>query len=411
MGAWGPQQLVQETISLQSLAATLVREDPIIDSQHQEAEGLSEWRAWAFTESQKRAMLVVYSFNQLVSLAYHTPPLLLFSEIDCNLPVSAELWNASTEGSWKECYHIREKEEMTFRESLESLFRDDSIRTNNVPSPLANYVLILAVLQHIFLCRQDTTISTGHKLHPTDVARTRIALKQWQRRWERSPESSVDPFSSAGPVAFNSTALLRIAWIRLYVDLGPCRDLAGRNSGFIASAFKNCPSLQRGPDLIYPVLQASYALAIPIRMGLHFVANTQTLTWSVQHSLSNLECAIFLSKWLEMMAVTCSTTSLEKGELMLIHMIHSLLKETDLFQDGVPKEMADKHDQSRKIRWLATGVARIWAKIFKDTHVFEVVNIIGSSLAIYASSMQSEFRQIHGDLDGWTDPIHNALGD
>ena len=164
MGAWGPQQLVQETISLQSLAATLVREDSVIDSQHQETEGLSEWRAWAFTESQKRAMLVVYSFNQLVSLAYHSPPLLLFSEIDCNLPVSAELWNASTEDSWRECYQIRGKEEMTFRESFESLFRDDPIRTNNVPSPLANYVLILAVLQHIFLRRQDTTISTGHKL-------------------------------------------------------------------------------------------------------------------------------------------------------------------------------------------------------------------------------------------------------
>ena len=146
-------------------------------------------------------------------------------------------------------------------------------------------------------------------------------------------------------------------------------------------------------------------------MGLHFVAKTQTLTWSVQHSLSNLECAIFLSKWLEMMAVTCSTTSLEKGELMLIHMIHSLLEETDLFQDSVPTEMADKHDQSRKIRWLATGVARIWAKIFKGTHVFEVVNIIGASLAIYATSMENEFKQIHGDLDGWTDPILDTIGD
>jgi hypothetical protein len=398
MGAWGPRQLVREAISLQSLIATLVREEfvgsrreEIAGSRREEIAGMSEWRFWALMESEKRTKLAVYSMLQLLSIAYNTPPLMFSSEIDCNLPASAASWNAQTEEDWKMANDKCRVEEVSFRESLESLYRDVPARRTGVASPLANYVMILAILQHIFLRRQDASASKGQDLNPHDIEITGRALKRWQARWERSPESSIDPYSSAGPVAFNSTALLRLAWIRLHADFGPGRELVTRDVDLIFSAFKNCPPLRRGPELIYPVLQASYALAIPIRMGLNFVAKTQTLNWSVQHSLSNFECAIFLSKWLELMAIVSATTSLEKDELMLVHMIHSLLKETEFYLDDGLGDLADQRDQRRKIRWLATGVARIWAEIFKGAHVFEVVNTIGASLTTYAELMEDQF--------------------
>ncbi|KAK5258367.1 hypothetical protein LTR40_008034, partial [Exophiala xenobiotica] len=69
----------------------------------------------------------------------------------------------------------------------------------------------------------------------------------------------------------------------------------------------------------------------------------------------------------------------------------SLLRETGLFDDDMMHNLADRQDHKQKIRWLATAVARMWAEIFKGTHIFEIVNIIGASLTIYAESMETTY--------------------
>lgn len=393
MGAWGPQQLLKEAISLQSLAAALVRDDGIsgLKDSSYSASQVSNWQTWMFTESRKRTKLMTYSMIQLISIAYNIPPLILTSEIDCCLPASAKEWNARSAKEWEEARLSSTIKEVRFQESFESLFHSASSQATSMAlSPVANYILILAILQHIFLRQQTWASSKQQNLSPEDIADSARALRCWQTRWEKSPESNIDPSSAAGPVAFNSTALLRLAWIRLYSDLGPCRNLASRDANLIASAFNNGPALKRGPDLIHPVLQAAHALSVPVRMGINFVARTQTVSWSVQHSLSNLECAIFLSKWLEAIAVASATSALDKEELVLVQMIHSLLIETGLFEDDTITDIADRKDQKQKIRRLATAVARLWADIFEGHHIFEVVNIIGASLSTYADSMEAQ---------------------
>ncbi|KIW30174.1 uncharacterized protein PV07_05936 [Cladophialophora immunda] len=394
MGAWGPQQLLKEAISLQSFAAALAREDGISGLKDSFPSGshASDWHIWISAESRTRTKLMTYSMIQLISIAYNIPPLILTSEIDCCLPASAKEWNAKNAQEWEEVRRSSTTRELRFQESFESLFHNISPQAASMAlSPVANYILVLAILQHIFLRQQTWTSSKKQNLSAEDIADSARALRCWQTRWERSPESNIDPSSAAGPVAFNSTALLRLAWIRLYSDLGPCRNLASRDVNLIASAFNNSPVLKRGPELIHPALQAAHALSVPVRMGINFVARTQTVSWSVQHSLSNLECAIFLSKWLETVAVASSTSALEKDELVLIQMIHSLLVETGLFDDNTITNIADRGDQKQKIRRLATAVARLWADIFKGNHVFEVVNIIGASLTTYAESMESAY--------------------
>jgi len=121
-------------------------------------------------------------------------------------------------------------------------------------------------------------------------------LRLWQIGWERAPESSLDPTNPYGPVAFSSTALLRLAYIRLHCDLGPCRGLDTRDPQVIARSLKAALPLTRSPRLSRAILQAAHALSIPVKIGIKFVAHTQTLLWSMQHSLANLECAFLLSK-------------------------------------------------------------------------------------------------------------------
>jgi hypothetical protein len=299
MGTWGPRALLREGLCLRSHLALLAREMGLSDT-----EPLGEditWHDWIQVEGEKRTKFIVYCFFNLQCIAYDMPPLLLNSEIRLLLPCSAIEWKAENCRQWKEARRASPHADMTFHDALAKLFLKPPGQANTAPiSSMGNYILIHALVQQIFFVRQTSTTSTpitaNNSLRPEDIDELGSALRSWQAGWERTPESSLDPSNPNGPVAFNSTALLRLAYIRLHSDLGPCRRLDTRDPVRIAAAFKNSPPLVRSARLGRAVLQSAHALSIPVKIGIAFVARTQTFSWSIQHSLCNLECAFLLSK-------------------------------------------------------------------------------------------------------------------
>jgi hypothetical protein len=282
----------------------------------------------------------------------------------------------------------------SFISAFHSLFQHSppDSPTASPSSAVSNYALIFAILQCIFLLREGrTTIPQANGsegLRTEDIDSLSSALQRWQARWENCPESTIEPTASNGPVSFNSTALLRLAWIRLHADLGPCRNLASRDPTLIVEAFKNCPPLKRHSGLAFPIMQAAHALSIPVRMGVAYVAKVQTREWSVQHSLCLLECAVFLSKYFETLASTLANAPLTTQEVGLINLCRSIVQETGLFKDEVFEPASDVQGWEKLIRHLSTAVAMLWAEIFSGTHVFEVVSTIGESLGIYARVLE-----------------------
>jgi hypothetical protein len=169
------------------------------------------------------------------------------------------------------------------------------------PSPLTSlgsYVLIHALIQHIFLLKQTSFSSLSpfeihRSLKLEDVEDISQALRAWslcfeQHRQMRANELAAQGMTgeafSEGPVAFNSTALLRLAYIRLHTDLSPSRSLETRDHVLIASAFSDAPLLVRSPRLCRAVVQAIHALSMLVKMGVNYVAKTKSLEWSMQHS-------------------------------------------------------------------------------------------------------------------------------
>ncbi|KAK3682008.1 hypothetical protein LTR37_020668 [Vermiconidia calcicola] len=410
-GSWGPRQLVGEAIAFQSVLAELVREDglspdpvPPAEFTVHSANG-DAWRKWIRTESLRRTKLFAYTFINLQSVAYNVVPCMLTSEIQINTPASQEEWKATTEDRWKQARRASRIAPTPFYAEFKALFQSSGSGTST-PSPpssaIANYALIFAILQCVFLLREGRatlpTEDAANSLRLEDVESLSRALQNWQNRWENSPESTIEPQSSSGPVAFNSTALLRLAWIRLHSNLGPCRNLSSRHPSMIVAAFKSCPPLQRHSALTQAIVQAAHALSIPVRLGITFVARTQTLTWSVQHSLCNLECAIFLSKWFEAVASTLAATPLTAQEAGLIYMIRSIVQETDFFRDKALEAPVDVPGWQRLLQHLATAVVTLWAEIFSGTHVFDMVSTIGNSLDIYAKLLDDAHTPINANL-------------
>jgi hypothetical protein len=300
MGTWGPRALLREGLCLRSHVSLLAREMGLNDTQPT-PEDIS-WHDWIQVEAERRTKLIVYCFFGLQCIAYDMPPLLLNAEINLLLPCSAKEWKAENCRAWKEARRSSPHPEVSFPDALAKLFARGGPpgHANIAPvSSMGNYILIHALVQQIFFVRQTSTTSNpgtaNNSLRPEDIDELGSALRSWQAGWERTPESSLDPSNPNGPVAFNSTALLRLAYIRLHSDLGPCRRLDTRDPIRIAAAFKNSPPLVRSARLGRAVLQSAHALSIPVRIGIAFVARTQTFSWSIQHSLCNLECAFLLS--------------------------------------------------------------------------------------------------------------------
>ncbi|RYN61800.1 hypothetical protein AA0114_g247 [Alternaria tenuissima] len=375
------KEILREALAIQSILATLIRDDGL------ETESLQEnisWPDWVRRETTKRTKFIVYGFSNLHCIVYNIPPFMLTSEVKLPLPCSAAEFKAPTEALWREA-RKKSAPEVLFQDALKRLFTKDGRDVTECNSSSGNYALIHALIQHIFFLRQVARcrFEGPGDLSTEDVASLENALRNWQIGWRQNPESSLDPMSQNGPVAFNSTALLRLAYIRLYVDTAG-RALETRDPLLIANAFRAGPAIRRSPKITRAVLHSAHALSIPIKIGYRLVAKTQSFIWSIQHSLCTLECAYLMSKWLEALSVREADPPVTEDEHKIVAIVKSMLDETEF---AIPADVTP--ESPNFTRHLSAGVLRVWAMIFKGSQTWAIVDVIGSSLNLYADMLES----------------------
>lgn len=382
--------LLRDILSLQSTLARLVREH-----------GLSEpvtnpdtisWDEWIRQEGNRRTKHLVYCFFNLHSIMYNIPPLILNGELRLHMPCSHDVWKATNPVQWRRLFHARVGSQIPFQEAFAKLFSKAPMPPVSTPiSPLGNYILIHAVIQQIFFARQLCLCAPnmqGSSLRQEDLTVLDNSLTAWKALWKRTPESSVDPQNPAGPIAFTSTALLGLAYIRLHVDLGPCRHLISQNPVVIAKALSECPPVQRSPRLIMALLHSAHALSIPVRLGIDFVARTHSFFWSIQHSICSLECAFLLSRWLFSIPVTLPQQRLSEHERKLLLWLKSMMDETDMCVDPLGAPDLEFISSPLKVKQLSIAIIRVWARTFKGNTSWAIVDLIGSSLECYADFLE-----------------------
>ena len=144
------------------------------------------------------------------------------------------------------------------------------------------------------------------------------------------------------------------------VDTGPCRALESRDPEEIARAFLNNPRPSRSSQLLRAVVHSTHALSIPIKIGIKFVAQTQAMFWSIQHSLCSLECAVLLCSWLDLIAHQethiSKTSGLSSTERRTIKLVQSLLHDAPSCN---ALELGGGELTRDTLRRLASAVARV----------------------------------------------------
>lgn len=224
--------------------------------------------------------------------------MLLTSEVHLYLPNPSRLWRAENAWQWQEARQSYPNIEISLQEAFARLLNRPSQAPPSPLTSLGSYVLIHALIQHIFLLKQTSFSSLSpfeiqRSLKLEDMDDINHALRAWSMCFEQHRQIRANELAaqgataegfSEGPVAFNSTALLRLAYIRLHTDLSPSRSLETRDHVLIASAFSDAPLLVRSPRLCRAVVQAIHALSMLVKMGVNYVAKTKSLEWSMQHS-------------------------------------------------------------------------------------------------------------------------------
>lgn len=164
-------------------------------------------------------------------------------------------------------------------------------------------------------------------------------MRSWTSGWQQAPESSLDPNNENGPIPFTSSSLLGLAYVRIYLNLGPYRMLETRDPARIARALSRCPSVERSDGVISALLYAAHALSVPVRLGVDRVARSQAFFWSVRHSLSGLECAVLLSKWLHSLKDSVDNARPLSGEFLLCLFLSPSTSSLSSFLNPAPQSV------------------------------------------------------------------------
>ncbi|CAG7921851.1 unnamed protein product [Penicillium olsonii] len=410
----GDSTLLQEAFEYQGILARCIREIGLSECSD-EAEG--DWLAWTRNESDRRTKLFGWSLLNLHGFAFDTPPLLLGREINMSLPCSCKEWVAPNRTQWLAAY---ETSRVRFKEAHGSHL---ATGTTQPPvsglSPFANYVLIHALIQRIYLMQELSPDLHAQRLRPQDISDFEDALNRWRHTWRTSPESGLDLHNPYNSLSFTSTALLGAAQIRLHCNLGQWRDLQSCDSSVIAATLEKAPAPQRGPDLIYALLHSVHALNIPVQIGISYLAHYKSFTWSIQHALCDLECGAFLSKWLLSVSASCEFEPLSgtpvkscasfiseitpsanvyylELENRIVRWIGRVVREALLSHDDTVDMLADlgENDLSNPrimTQNLSYAVVKVWAQMFKSCNSpWRIVNLVGQSLDKYAELIHPE---------------------
>ncbi|KAL3470556.1 fungal-specific transcription factor domain-containing protein [Aspergillus californicus] len=369
-----------EGLYMRSLMDTLLRKNGLNELPHQDG----SWESWIRNESAKRTKLIVFCFFGIHTIVFDLPPMILTEELTLDLPCTEKEWTADSASQWME-RRVHSRETPKFRDALHSLFTRSPGAGEQLESftSLGGYVLIYGIIQNIWLIQKAcrVPVSSSNSLSPAQVTSLEQALENWCQCWERNQESSIDPFNPNGPLSFTSTALLRLAYIRLNADFSSARCLQTWSPDAIALSLRDNLSVQRGDRLTRAALHCAHALSTPIKLGINYVARTLVVSWSNQYALCSLECAVLLAKWLEIATVSDPQPRLAEQETKLLEFVIEMVMEA---HHGVSRSWLLANNTR-----LSAAVTRLWARLFTADYIYELVNLIGRSLNRYADILEA----------------------
>ncbi|KAI9152082.1 Regulatory protein ADR1 [Paramyrothecium foliicola] len=365
--AWLDSPLAQEALALSGQLAELTREALLCRIVQPETQ---TWETWAQEEERRRTIYAACFTLNLLTICFRVPPLILAADVKLPLPSSEAEFKAPNAREWQTLHQPNGSSQPLFNDCFRLLLQGTPLPKPGHATEFGNYMLMQSILPQATISLYDT------------------ALGAWQSCWDTAIDSALDPSSPHGPLAFNSTAILRLAHVNLAVDIQTYCSLPERDPAVLIHAFEpeNNPVPLRSAHLDQAVAHAINALRIPIRVGIAFVARGRTGHWSVQHAISNFSCALLLTHWLENMFQVVAVNGLDglrHEEHRLLRTVEQLIEETHL-----EEYLGRKDNYPVRIRRASVAALRLWAETCKGVQAYDIIYAVGETMSLAADALE-----------------------
>ncbi|RAH48942.1 C2H2-type zinc finger protein [Aspergillus brunneoviolaceus CBS 621.78] len=384
--------LSQDSHQYQSMIADSLRRLGLSEGPHHDR---TSWTQWIKLETERRTQFFGWYILNFHAFTYDNPPLLLTRDVNLQLPSSCQEWVARTEAAW---IHVSTHASTINLKEAHEAHLGQGPSAKFVASPMGNYILIHALIQRIYMMHQISLDPQTQSLSMQTAQELEPSLDRWRHTWCHSPESKLDLYDSYSSLAFSATALLGVAYIRLYYNLGKWRNLQSGDPAIVAAGLYEAPLPTRGPHLIHALLHSVHSLNIPVQAGTSYLSQFKSFGWSVDHAVCDLECAIFLSKWLQVVAASYEEQTLSELETRVVRWIIRVVREAFMSQDEtihISHEIDDYRLEAlhRTASFLSSAVVKVWAQMFKVCNSpWPMVRFVGQSLDRYAELMPGSLK-------------------
>lgn len=372
MGAWSAKPKTIKTVMVKQTEMLFLQQKLIATLDITET--LTDFHGWKEKQDLIRCTITAFTISCLVSYVYNIQIHGIFG-MDIPLPCTECIYHTS-EADWND--KMVKSHPMTLYEFLKVLLDEEQ-------------ELTFDFYHGDFICHTLITWLTCQigRLQELSVQDQEIGMVLREKyiksldRWDFLRASDYNfklfytmKFQYGAPMAFNSIALLRIGYIMLASDfrtIGSTFMLSEEPEPVVKAILllkpiKRNKFATRAAQVSCQALRASVAILSSFE-----TSKSAVWIWSIQHSISNLYCAIFLTAWLSSLPAEVSHMSDEENDILKF-----ILETLDLAPEG---------KQKYGHLSLSGQVAALWAQLFADNAMWGIQIRVSQVLFIYSTKL------------------------
>jgi hypothetical protein len=352
------------------------------------------WEDWIGRESSKRLLCGMFIVSNLISTTFGiNPGFSHTNDLDFEMLYEESLWNARSAQEWNQLKSPQPR--VTIRETMAHMIFNEFPPELQQPFPVrissfTRLLMMHAVNIHMWNLLQITR-SASSKFHDTILRSAFSTLSRCEAlvsiAFGNDKPDNFLTATASDSLMFNSQALLRIAYIRLFSSTNSFDRLTllSDNPQDIATAVQAYVIAPQKRDfninLMQSVTKAFEMLLITVKIGYLLLRKTAALSWSIEHAIAGWDAALFLTKWVH---------SIELEALI----IPPSTEESDVLEDlrNVLKEVGE-YDENGS---LAAQIAGFCASTLDDCWVWGVTPRMGNVLMQLAGAYERDYRGLLG---------------
>ncbi|KAM6515702.1 hypothetical protein FALCPG4_013917 [Fusarium falciforme] len=267
------------------------------------------WHEWIEYESWKRLLGALFITSTLTMVLFDVNPgFNATKDLDFETFDDEDSWSAESSNKWRELWANRLKQQQsrptsrrTMRQVLTNLMCPSKSPSDMEPLRISTFsalVLMHAVVLHmwqrsqVFQALADSSIGQDH-LRSSLLESTLKSLTRCESFLRSGEKDSCHPDDNGDTetsLVFNSHAVLRIAYIRLFkpscqINL-TCQDPVDMEASITSFV---TTKIERSPQLLEACVKTLEGLIIPVRLGHMLVRKTAAFRWGVEHAIAGWE--------------------------------------------------------------------------------------------------------------------------